>query len=112
MNNRFARATAVGLALMAAFLMPGGSHVAADEMIVLPETAPHELKGYLAKPLDSAALLPRPPADGSAAQALDSRSTSPIWRCKGPTAGSSPAATPTFLSPIQRASSPVRSMPR
>jgi acid phosphatase (class A) len=70
MINPSARSVAVGLALMALLVCAGG-RLAADETTVPPEMAGDQIKGYLAKPLDSAALLPRPPADGSAAQALD-----------------------------------------
>ena len=97
--------------MAAALLVSAGGRLAADEATAPPEMASGRVPGYLAKSLDSAALLPRPPAEGSAAQALDSRSTSPIWRCKEPTAGSSPAATPTFLSHMRRTFSPVAQRP-
>jgi acid phosphatase (class A) len=71
MINQSARFVAGGLALMATMLISTIGRVAADEATVPPEMATGRAPGYLAKPLDSAALLPRPPADGSAAQALD-----------------------------------------
>jgi acid phosphatase (class A) len=71
MLNRSARFVAGGLALMAATLISAAGRVTADEATAPPEMASARAAGYLAKPLDSAALLPRPPADGSAAQALD-----------------------------------------
>lgn len=71
MINRSAWSVAGGLALMAVMLISAAGRVTADEAAAPPEMASGRAAGYLAKPLDSAALLPRPPADGSAAQALD-----------------------------------------
>jgi acid phosphatase (class A) len=71
MMNLSARSVACGLALTAALLISAFGRVAADEATAPPEMTSGRAAGYLAKPLDSAALLPRPPADGSAAQALD-----------------------------------------
>ena len=69
MLNQSMRSVAAILTLAAATLMsPRGP--AADEATP-PEMPSGRAAGYLAKPLDSASLLPRPPADGSAAQALD-----------------------------------------
>jgi acid phosphatase (class A) len=71
MISQSAPSIACGLALVATALVSALGHVTADEATAPPEMASHRVAGYLAKPLDSAALLPRPPADGSAAQALD-----------------------------------------
>jgi acid phosphatase (class A) len=71
MINQSARFVAWGLALMAATLISAAGRVTADEATAPPEMTAGRATGYLAKPPDSATLLPRPPADGSAAQALD-----------------------------------------
>src|SRR5271157_3290595 len=61
----------VGLALVLGSLGPGSS--VADQPAPVPEIRPGVLKGYLPKEAlpGSAALLPAPPAVGSAAAALD-----------------------------------------
>jgi hypothetical protein len=69
MINQSARFVAGGLALTAAMLISAVGRVTADEAPASPETAQGRVAGYLAKPPDSAALLPRPPADGSPALA-------------------------------------------
>ena len=63
----FSFAAAVGCAAL------GAGAGLADEMGGAPEISPGVLKGYLPKEAvpDSAALLPPPPAMGSAAEALD-----------------------------------------
>lgn len=71
MISQAARSVAGVLGLAAALLVFAGGRLAADETTAPPEMASGRVPGYLAKPLDSAALLPRPPAEGSAAQALD-----------------------------------------
>jgi hypothetical protein len=69
MINQSARFVAGGLALTAAMLISAVGRVTADEATTSPEAARGRVAGYLAEPLDSAALVPRPPADGSAALA-------------------------------------------
>ena len=69
MINKSVRIVAGGLALMAAMLISAVGRVPADEAAAPPEMPSSRAAGYLAKPLDSAALAPRPPADGSAALA-------------------------------------------
>ena len=69
MIDQSARFVAGGLALMAAMLISAVGRVTTDEATTSPETAWDRVAGSLAKPPDSAALLPRPPADGSAALA-------------------------------------------
>jgi acid phosphatase (class A) len=71
MINQTARSVAGALGLAAALLVSAGGRLAADEATAPPEMASGRVPGYMAKSLDSAALLPRPPAEGSAAQALD-----------------------------------------
>jgi acid phosphatase (class A) len=71
MINQTARSVAGALGMAAALLVSAGGRLAADEATAPPEMASGRVPGYLAKSLDSAALLPRPPAEGSAAQALD-----------------------------------------
>ena len=71
MINQSSRFVAAAAALMTALLLSAGGRATADEATTPPEMASGRAPGYLAKPLDSAALLPRPPADGSAMQALD-----------------------------------------
>jgi acid phosphatase (class A) len=71
MSRLRARISLFGLALAFSGLAAAGSR--ADETAPVPEIRPGFLKGYLSKEAlpDSAALLPPPPAVGSAAQALD-----------------------------------------
>jgi acid phosphatase (class A) len=71
MISQSARFVVGGLALIAALVISAAGRVTADETAAPPEMASGRAAGYLSKPLDSAELLPRPPADGSAAQALD-----------------------------------------
>jgi acid phosphatase (class A) len=71
MMNQTAQSIVGALMLAAGLLVSAGARLTADEAAAPPEMASGRAPGYLAKPLDSAALLPRPPAEGSAAQALD-----------------------------------------
>jgi acid phosphatase (class A) len=71
MLKRSATTIAGGIALTLILLAQVGGRAAAEETNAPAPMAPEKLKGYLEKPLDSAALLPPPPAVGSAAEALD-----------------------------------------
>ena len=84
--------TSLGRALALATIALGAGAVAADEAMV-PEVRPGVLAGYLphAALPDSVALLPAPPAEGSAALALDQETNrgdlalqgTPRWRLAG-----------------------------
>jgi acid phosphatase (class A) len=70
MINQSARSVAWAIVLTGVMLISSVGRVTADEAAP-PEMKSGRVPGYLSKPLDSAALLPRAPVDGSAAQALD-----------------------------------------
>jgi acid phosphatase (class A) len=69
--KRSATTIAGRIALTLILLVQVFGRAAAEEANAPAPMAPEKLKGYLEKPLDSAALLPPPPAIGSAAEGLD-----------------------------------------
>lgn len=109
--------TLVGRALALACVALGAGSVAADEAMV-PEVRPGVLAGYLPRAAipDSVALLPAPPAEGSAALALDQETNrgdlalrdSARWRLAGMDANLSfPWAAGDFACALNTAVTPA-----